>query len=396
MKYQAIYEYINQLPMLHNTHCHHLADSFYENVTLHQLMQMTYISWMYPFYEDKEEGRRGMMDTMCTNTYFVWMARAIGELYGDGTPLNVENWDSYDAKVREAYQDKEYRYRMLKERCRYSHIILDDYMKPGDNHGHGDLMRPAYRCDMFLFGYHKDAHDENNNSAYQEIGFWPTSFAAYLQEVRAAIYKKQAQGTVCIKIAIAYERGLDFTKTNYEEASAIYGKKLCSKDELKCFQDFMMFEIAKVAAELQMPIQIHTGLGGMERSGAKYLVPLIKSAPDTTFVIFHCSYPWTQDALGLLHNFKNVIVDLCWLPLISRKAAIDFVKEALQVGDHTRICWGCDTWTVEESYGAILAITDVLSVALEELSEELQLSEKQVKGICHNIMFENANRIYRF
>lgn len=68
-----------------------------------------------------------------------------------------------------------------------------------------------------------------------------------------------------------------------------------------------------------------------------------------------------DDLLGLLHSYSNVYADLCWLPLISTSAAKRFLREALEIGGSNRILWGCDTWTSEESYGAVLAFRRVVS-----------------------------------
>lgn len=77
-----------------------------------------------------------------------------------------------------------------------------------------------------------------------------------------------------------------------------------------------------------------------------------KSNPDTKFVLFHCSFPWADDVTGLLHAYRNVYCDLCWLPILSPSAAEYTLHQLIEIGTSDKICWGCDTWTSEESYGA--------------------------------------------
>ena len=88
------------------------------------------------------------------------------------------------------------------------------------------------------------------------------------------------------------------------------------------------------------------------------------------FLYDHSYCNWMDDLLGLLHSYSNVYADFCWLPLISTSAAKRFLREALEIGGSNRILWGCDTWTSEESYGAVLAFRRVVSEVLSEMCQE--------------------------
>ncbi len=131
----------------------------------------------------------------------------------------------------------------------------------------------------------------------------------------------------------------------------------------------MMYEIAKIASEKDVPFQVHTGLGSMNNTNAVHLNSLIKDNPDTKFVLFHGSFPWTDDIIGLLHTYPNVYADLCWLPLISQTAAKHALHQMIEVATADKITWGCDTWTGEESLGAKFAMAKVLGDVLNEKSK---------------------------
>ena len=120
----------------------------------------------------------------------------------------------------------------------------------------------------------------------------------------------------------------------------------------------------------------------------------MKRLPQLRFDLFHGGYPWMDDLLGLLHNYANVYADLCWLPLISTSAAKRFLREALEVGGASRLLWGCDTWTSEESYGATLAFRRVASETLAQMHVEGYLSREEACDIAGRIWRGNAVALF--
>ena len=112
------------------------------------------------------------------------------------------------------------------------------------------------------------------------------------------------------------------------------------------------------------------------------------------FLYDHSYCNWMDDLLGLLHSYSNVYADLCWLLLISTSAAKRFLREALEIGGSNRILWGCDTWTVEESYGSLLAFRFSLCRVLTEKIEDGYLSVSNAKDIIDKILFDNAGKLY--
>lgn len=394
--YSRLYDYSGGLDHISSTHSHFIVPEPGTAISLHQLLQMTYISWIYPYFPDKEADRIKYIETMGTNTYFIWMAKSLGILYGDGKSLSADNWDRIDANFRRENSIPGDSLRILKDVCRYKAIILDKYDHPGSDLGLSELMTPTFRCDPFLHGYTIDGHDSNNNYPFRMLGLdrMPASIDEYISLVSEKISEMKAKGCVALKIAIAYERDLRFENRDISKARIAYGTECPKDDEIKNFGDYVMFELCRIAAELNIPVQIHTGLGKLEKSNAIHLKKLIEYNPATRFSLFHCGYPWMDDILGLLHNYRNVYPDLCWLPLISTSAAIRFIREALEVGDTGRFTWGCDTWTAQESYGALLAVRHCLAKALSEMCCEKLITVDQAETVIQAILCTNAEKIY--
>jgi predicted TIM-barrel fold metal-dependent hydrolase len=120
------------------------------------------------------------------------------------------------------------------------------------------------------------------------------------------------------------------------------------------------------------------------------LQSVIERHPKTTFAIMHGGYPWMDDICGLVHVYPNVVVDLCWLPLISSSAAVRFLHELLEVCNGDKIVWGCDTWTSEESWGALQTMADVLATVLDEKISAGKLSKNNALRLADGIMRDNA------
>ena len=165
--------------------------------------------------------------------------------------------------------------------------------------------------------------------------------------------------------------------------------------DVKTFQDFLFFQICGMAAELDLPLQIHTGMGQGQRTNAAQLQPAIQRFPQTRFVLLHCSYPWIQDVGMLVDNYPNVYADLSWLPLLSTRASITMLHEMIERATSDRIFWGCDTWTAEESFGALLAFCQVLSTTLAEKVRDGYFTREDAYLFMDNILFNNPQSFYK-
>ena len=150
-----------------------------------------------------------------------------------------------------------------------------------------------------------------------------------------------------------------------------------------------------MAAELDLPVQIHTGMGQGRKTNAAHLQPAIQNFPTTRFVLLHCSYPWIQDISMLVNKYPNVIPDLSWLPLISTQSATAMLHELIERATLDRVFWGCDTWTAEESFGALLAFRHVLALTLAEKITEGYFTRADALVIIDAILLENPQRFYK-
>ncbi len=389
-------EHMEGRPVI-NTHSHHLNNIYNGDYNLDILLRNSYVNWCGVSFEDSYSSRRDFLDAMRYNSYFMWLQKSLKSIYNLMEPLTADNWYVYSEKIREKHNSQSEHIELLKSGCGYRKIILDAYWEPGSNNGLPELFTPTFRVDMFLAGYNRIARDHSGNNASIIYNKNINDIDEYTAFMKAAILEKKQQGCVALKCAIAYSRGIDFAETPKEEAQKALGISGHKSDsgEIKAFQDYLFFTICKIAAEYDLPLQCHTGLGKLEKSNAMRLQEAISKNPETKFILFHCGYPWLDDINGLLHVYPNVYPDLCWLPLISTSAAIRMLHELIEVGTADKFCWGCDTWTSEESYGALLAARHVLANVLADRIKQGYLNTNEACTIADSIMCNNARKLYK-
>lgn len=392
--YKELVNYIDTIRII-DTHCHKLPQEKGFPGGLKDLIEHSYLGWCHREWDGSRDKAKEFIKGLKHNSYFYWVEKSLQQLLHTDWRLNEETYLWFDEKIREFSEELGSDDAFLRDVCHYDKIILDGYWKPGTNLGNPDLFTPTFRINMFLFGYQKDIVDDNGNNPFLVYG-WPEDmdFDTYLVKIEEKIVEKLQQGCVALKSSLPYDRSIHFIQRTYEEARAGYHNPEATKEEIVAFQDYIYFHICKIAAKYDIPFQNHTGLGNLEGSNAMLLREAITKNPDTRFVLFHGSFPWTDDALALIHNCGNVYADICWMPSISTTTAVYFLKQLIETGKADCITWGCDSWTVIESYGSYLAGRHAVAKALSELIEDEFMTLEEGKALAEGIFRENAKEIY--
>jgi glucuronate isomerase len=377
-----------------NTHSHFLEPSTISPYNLDSLLANSYVNWRLKA-PTGIEGRAGFLDAVRTNSYFVWLQKSLQSLYGLDGPITAANWDELSHRIAAAHAGEGRSLAILKDVCGYENVLHDPYWNPQQANPHPGFFAPAYRINMFLYGWCREAHDHNGHNAQTVLGTDIRDIDEYVAMMRNAILRRKAEGCVALKSALAYDRELDFRETPKNAAQkALSAGCGAGDEEIQAFQDYVFFAICHIAAELGMQLQNHTGLGHLRRTNAMQMREVIEKNPDTKFVLFHGSYPYTDDIGGLLHNFGNVYPDLCWLPLISSSACERLLAELIDVGTSDKISWGCDTWTAEESFGALLAARHVIAKVLSVKVKDGYLTLPDAEKFAERILHDNAVKLY--
>ncbi|MBD3175479.1 MAG: amidohydrolase family protein [Armatimonadia bacterium] len=386
---------LDALPVV-SSHCHHAGADHHAGLTLNGLLGSSYAGWMAQPPAETHEARAAFVDRLATNTYFTWLSHAVDELYGRG-PIEPGSWDAIDAAIGEAHTDPEHHYRLLGEHCRYRFAVQDCYWDRGHDHGRPDLFRPTYRIDSWVSCFAPGVIDHDGNDLWADLGLEAGSLVDYLDLLDDHIAAAKARGAVALKSALAYERPVSFDRPLAAPAQRAFKARpdAVSSDDVLAFGDVVFHHCCRAAQREGLPFQIHLGLGQISGSRPMLFEPVIRAYPGVTFDLFHAGYPWTGESAGLLHNYPNVVADLCWLPLISTTAAVRALHEYLDVaGSSERILWGDDTWTGEEAYGALVAWRHVVATVLTERLEWGLLRESHLEPLAEKLMWRNGAAVF--
>ena len=126
----------------------------------------------------------------------------------------------------------------------------------------------------------------------------PASFGDYLAFLKASLEENKRRGGVAVKFEAAYFRSLSFGDPGDEVVEPIYRKYRAggvpTADEYTLFQDFIFRRIIILAADLRLPVHIHTSVGGGDyfslRNGDVLNLEHVVRDPRhrlTTFVLIH-------------------------------------------------------------------------------------------------------------
>lgn len=98
-------------------------------------------------------------------------------------------------------------------------------------------------------------------------------------------------------------------------------------DDISAFQDYLFWRICKIAAEVSLPLQCHTGMGQIIDTNVLQLNNVIKNNPETKFVLLHCGFPWVDDILSMVDGYPN----LTWVPILSYTASNRILHQLIEM-----------------------------------------------------------------
>lgn len=218
---------------------------------------------------------------------------------------------------------------------------------------------------------------------------------------------------VCMKSALAYQRVIRYDRVDYSTADRIFTQMLASGNFVgwyshspadfptKQLEDYIMHSFVQIAGELDIPIQIHTGLqegnGNLiSNSNPVLLTNLFLEYPKTRFDIFHASYPYAGELCALAKNFSNVYVDLCWAHIISREYTVAIIEELIETVPANKVFgFGGDFIFVEGTYGHLKMARENIARALANKIIKGYLNREEALVIAKRLLYDNAKEFFK-
>ena len=353
-----------------------------------------------PFAAWWDRARHDFDDARATG-FYRYQLPAFRDLYGvDFDRLTDEQAAALDARIFANYRDPRWIHHVVTERANIELMLNDPYWGRFDFTTNYPFEVLVFNVTTLLDGFHPTEFKQPSDDPYRfakDRGLNVESLDDYLSVLDRLFRFAKEKGAVCLKTTRAYERTLRFEDVTRERAARIFGRPRSelTPQEVKDFQDFVMWRLVELSARYDLPFQIHTGHGKLQGSNPLLLVDLIEANPKTKFILFHGGYPWVGEtgAIVLRHG-SHVWVDSVWLPTISPTMARRALHEWLEVMPSDRLMWGADCNHAEGIYGATVTTRRVLAEVLAEKVERGELLEAHALRIGRQVLRDNALKLF--
>ncbi|NLG51789.1 MAG: amidohydrolase family protein [Chloroflexi bacterium] len=267
-----------------------------------------------------------------------------------------------------------------------------------------------YERDRFMIplpGFHDLRSWQQVWDLTQIMGQTVTNLDDYVECCREMFGRMKERGAVGFKDQSAYNRTLAYDNATRSEAEALFNRFMADPraglgwPEAKPLSDYLFHHFMDMAAELELPVQIHTGhMAGIRneisKTNAVHLIPLLELHRNVRFDLFHGNWPYMGEYLYLGKNYPNVHLDLCWLHIIDPVYGKNLLSEGLGTVPHGKIhAYGGDYGDAILHAVAHLGIArDVVAAALAEQVEWRWIDEAQALQIAADWLFNNPNEFF--
>jgi len=305
-----------------------------------------------------------------------------------------QNFRQYDTWLDSVYK-----------KCNIELIFSDRLWQAFDSNFDPDHFRYVFRFDQLVLeatdaALTNDIENEQALDLIERDQFPISDLQSYLDYIDLVLEEVVQNEAVSFKMGLAYHRSLDFKIVNTLDAERVFLQEKFSDQDKTLIQDYIVSYIARKAVDYQIPVQIHTGYlhgnyGVLDGGHPMKLIPLLQSNPETQFVLFHGGFPWTGDCMVLAKCYPNVMLDIVWLPQLSRSAAIQTLHEILDCVPYNKICWGGDTGNIDDAAGSLELGREVVARTLAERIENGWATREVAEDIANRIFRENAIELYK-
>jgi hypothetical protein len=337
----------------------------------------------------------------CATGVYRYQLPAFRDLYGvDFERLTDREAGDLDRRVFSNYRNPAWLCQVVTEKARIELMFNDPYWDRLSFSTFYPFEVLVFNVTALVMGFHPAEFGSPSDDPYafaQEHGMKVESLDDYLRLLEALFRKAKAQGAACLKTTLAYQRTLNFENVPKARAERAFGRvrKDLTRDEIRDFEDYIMWRLVELSAKYDLPFQIHTGHGRLQGSSPMNLLDLIEANPRTKFILFHGGFPWVDETGAIaMRHVNHVWIDSVWLPTLSPTLARRALHVWLEMVPSSRILWGADCNHAEGIYGATVVTRDTLAEVLAEKVERGELSLPSAERIGRQILRENALALF--
>jgi len=327
------------------------------------------------------------------------------EVYGQDE-MGLKSLEAIQGGLLELRDEDVYRSILdqAKIRCRLVNVYPDlkDFIE-----GRHDLY-PLDRLLIPLPGFHSIRSYNNVEGFARILDRSVVDLDDYLAICREIFSKMKGAGAVGFKDQSAYSRSLMYENATRGDAERLFNRIVSDPrgslgwPEAKPLDDYLFHSFMKMAAELDLPVQIHTGhMAGIRndivKTNASGLTPVLELHRGVNFDLFHGNWPYMGELLYLAKNYPNAAIDCCWVNIIDPYYTEQLMANSLSAVPHSKIHgFGGDYGDCVEYAAAHLKIAkDVIAGALARAVSRGWLNRGAAERVAADWLFNNPNRFFR-
>jgi len=271
--------------------------------------------------------------------------------------------------------------------------------------------RPVHDRSRLLIGC-PALHGVRSHDAVQEIAGWidrrATCLDEYVEVLREICRKLKDLGAIGLKDQAAYSRIIRYDGGTRGEAERLFGffmddprRSLGYPEQSKPLDDFLFHELMRIARDLDLPVQIHTGyLAGtyndVAKANAAHLRNILELYRDVRFDLFHGNWPYAGDFLFLGKSYPNVALDCCWLHCMDPRYARRLLADAVATVPQSKVfAFGGDYGALEYTCAHLAIARDNVAAALAEMVDDAWIGLDEARQIAADWLFNSPNEFLR-
>lgn len=333
-------------------------------------------------------------------SFYRYQLPAFQDLYGvDFDRITDEQARALNDKIFRNYLNQNWLYEVVTEKANIELMFNDPYWARYEFKQDYPFAVLVLNVTPLVRGFHASEFKSPADDPYRFASrheLKAESLDDYLAVLDRLFREAKDKGAVCLKTTLAYSRTLHFEKVSKERARRAFGKPRSELDpeQIKEFEDYIMWRLVGLSAKHELPFQIHTGQARIQGSNPMLLVDMIEANPKTKFILFHGGFPWVGESGVIAMRHKHVWLDSCWLPTLSYSTAKRAYHEWLEAVPSNKILWGADCNHAEGIYGATAFTRRCLAEVLAEKVEHGDLIEEHAQKIGRQILRDNALELF--
>lgn len=368
--------------------------------------------WQIEQAADYWKAVQPILEEVRAASVYTLVRRGIQELYGfEGDDIDDSNFEALNAKITATYDAKgapAWLFEVVKKAkvkrfIQMAHLPYSiqywPSLEPERQALERSIVRPSLVLESFFFSGFEPDRSRAREATMELLNIFPKNYEEHLEFMHAAVKRHKHEGGAALKFLCAYQRTLHFEQVPDDEARRLYSKgyKNLEPAELHRLQDNLAWHLGRLAAEFELPIQIHTGYSTPATLGHPETLYNFVTHPNHRKVNFYfCHAGWPHDGqLSLMaRSFPNVYFGMCWLPGLSVALAERLLDEVFDCVPANKIMTGMDAGTVENFYGTALVTRELTAKVLAKKVDEGHISRRAAHTVAHRYLHDNALEVF--